>query len=45
MKTFLKNYENKYGYTPTYEELFSLYQQGYLQLTDEQENELLKHFN
>ncbi len=42
LKTLLENYQNEYGYIPTYHELFDLYQQGYLSLTDEQENELLK---
>jgi len=41
LKTLLENYQNEYGYIPTYHELFGLYQQGYLLLTDEQENELL----
>jgi hypothetical protein len=41
MKTLLENFKKEHGYTPTYHELFDLYQQGYLSLTDKQENELL----
>lgn len=41
MKELIENYQNEYGYTPTYYELFELHQQGYLSLTDKQENELL----
>lgn len=45
LKTLLENYQNEYGYMPTYHELFELYQQGYLLLSDEQENELLSLTN
>lgn len=40
-----KKYLKTYGYSPTDEEIFALYSQGALLLTDKQENELLKYFN
>jgi hypothetical protein len=39
-----KDYQKKYGYMPTDYELLSLYQQGYLTLTDKQENEVIQYF-
>lgn len=41
MKKLLKDYQKKYGYIPSYNELIELYRQGQLILTDKQENELL----
>ena len=44
MKSILKNYEKKHGYTPSIFELFKLYTNGGINLTDNQENELLTEF-
>lgn len=44
MQTLLKEYANKYGYTPTMQELYSLYSSGSINLTGKQENELLAYF-
>jgi hypothetical protein len=44
MKTFIKNYIKKYGYKPSVFELFNLYNQGELILTDSEENNLIKEF-
>ena len=41
MKNLIKQYKDKFGYEPSVGELFSQYTSGSLQLTDEQENELL----
>lgn len=41
MKNLIKQYQDKYGYTPSIGELYSQYTSGSLQLTDEQENELI----
>ena len=45
MKSIIKKYQKKYGYKPTVLELYNLYQQGYLILTDKEENELIKTIN
>ena len=45
MKSIIKKYIKKYGYKPTVLELYYLYQQGYLILTDKEENELIKTIN
>lgn len=44
MKTIINNYVEKYGYTPTIFELFNLYSQGNLYLSNIQENELKLEF-
>lgn len=44
MRKIIKDYQKKYGYTPSAWELHSLYTQGELILTDKQENELLEYF-
>ena len=44
MKSFIKQYIKKYGYKPTILELFNLYANGSLNLTDKQENEFIKLF-
>tara|TARA_R100000231_G_scaffold73798_1_gene57797 strand:+ start:179 stop:430 length:252 start_codon:yes stop_codon:yes gene_type:complete len=44
MKTIIKNYKEKFGYTPTIYELHSLFTQGMLTLSDEEENTLIKEF-
>jgi hypothetical protein len=44
MKKFIKNYVEKFGYKPTIFELFNVYNQGVLILTDEEENSLLLLF-
>jgi len=44
MKKFIENYIKKFGYKPTIFELFSLYTQGVLILTDKEENSLLLEF-
>lgn len=41
MKNFIKQYKDKYGYEPSIGELYSQYTSGSLQLTDEQEDELI----
>jgi hypothetical protein len=45
MKSLISRYEKKFGYKPTIGELYSLYTQGVLILTDEEENALLKKLN
>lgn len=42
MNNYIKKYEKKHGYKPTVQELYSLYTQGGLVLSDKEENELLK---
>ena len=44
MKTIIEKYEKKYGYMPTIKELYNLYTQGELRLTDDEENTLIKEF-
>jgi hypothetical protein len=45
MDSIRKNWLKQYGYTPTDNEILSLYRSGGLTLTDKQENDLTKHFN
>ena len=45
MKSIIKKYEKKYGYKPTVLEIYNLYKQGYLILTDKEENELINTIN
>jgi len=45
MITIIEKYEKKYGYMPTIKELYNLYIQGELRLTDHEENTLIKEFN
>jgi len=44
MKTIIKTWIKKYGYSPSVHELYTLYTRGFLPLTDKQENELLQYF-
>ncbi len=44
MKSILKKYKKKFGYTPTIYELMNLYSKGLLVLSDKNENELKKEF-
>lgn len=44
MKTIIKKYIKKFGYTPTIYELYNLYIQGALKLSDNQENTLIIEF-
>jgi hypothetical protein len=44
MSAIIKRYEKKYGYRPTIFELHNLYTQGYLNLSDIEENQLLREF-
>lgn len=41
MKEIIEQYKNKFGYTPSIGELYSQYTNGELDLTDEQEDELI----
>ena len=41
MKELIKQYQDKFGYTPSIGELYSQYSSGELELTDEQEDELI----
>ena len=45
MQDIKKEYLKKYGYTPTDNEIYILYSNGELRLTDKQENEIIKYFN
>ncbi len=45
MQKLIATYEKQYGYKPSVQELYSLYTQGELMLTDEQEDELLSKLN
>lgn len=45
MQKLIATYEKQYGYKPSVQELYSLYAQGELILTDEQEDELLSKLN
>lgn len=42
MKDIIKQYSEKFGYTPSIGELYSQYTSGELELTDEQEDELIE---
>ena len=44
MKTIIKKYIKKFGYTPTIHELHNLHSKGLLILSDKDENELKKEF-
>ena len=44
MKTIIKRYEEKFGYTPTIYELHNLYTRGVLRLSDNEENALIIEF-
>jgi hypothetical protein len=44
MKTIIKKWKQKYGYEPSIIEIYNYYTQGYLILTDKQENEILKAY-
>ena len=44
MKAIVKKYVEKYGYTPTIFELFNLYSQGCLILSNSEENALKIEF-
>ena len=41
MKDLVKQYQDKFGYVPSIGELYSQYSGGELELTDEQEDELI----
>lgn len=41
MNELIKQYQDKFGYTPSMGELYSQYTSGELELTDEQEDELI----
>ncbi len=45
METIIKNYKEKFGYNPSIFELFNLYIQGFLKLSDNEENILIEEFN
>lgn len=45
MQSIKKDFLKIYGYNPTDSEILSNYLQGYLNLTDKQENEIVKYFN
>lgn len=45
MKTIIKKYIKKYGYTPSILELHNLYTRGILRLSDSEENTLIKQYN
>lgn len=45
MKSIISKYKKVYGYEPTINELYSLYTQGSLVLSDKEENALLKAVN
>lgn len=44
MKTIIKKYKKKFGYSPSIYELINLYSKGLLILSDREENELKKEF-
>lgn len=44
METIIKKYTEKFGYTPNILELYNLYTQGELILTDSEENALIIEF-
>lgn len=41
LTTFLRHYQEQYGYVPTNYELVDLYRQGHLLLTDSQEDAII----
>ena len=42
MKTLIKKFKKQFGYTPTNNEIISLYYQGALILTDKEEDAILE---
>ena len=42
METLIKKLTKQFGYTPSNNEIISLYYQGSLYLTDKEENEIIK---
>ena len=42
MKELIKQYQDRFGYVPSIGELYSQYSSGELELTDEQEDELIQ---
>ena len=44
METIIKKYVAKFGYTPSVSELYNLYTQGELILSDNEENSLIIEF-
>tara|TARA_R110000803_G_C11849113_1_gene305626 strand:+ start:460 stop:609 length:150 start_codon:yes stop_codon:yes gene_type:complete len=44
MKSIIKKYKKKFGYSPTINELINLHSKGLLILSDKDENELKKEF-
>tara|TARA_B110000858_G_scaffold150622_1_gene171436 strand:+ start:29 stop:187 length:159 start_codon:yes stop_codon:yes gene_type:complete len=44
MKAIIKKFVKKFGYTPTLYELYQLYMQGVLNLSDNEENTLIIQF-
>lgn len=44
MNTIKEKWVKKYGYKPTENEILYAYQCGNIELTDEEENKLIKHF-
>ena len=44
MKTIIKKYVEKFGYNPSVSELYNLYTQGALRLSDKEENSLKIEF-
>ena len=44
MKSIIKKYKKKFGYSPSVYELMNLYSKGLLILSDKDENELKKEF-
>ena len=44
MKEIIKKYIKKFGYKPTSFELYSLYKEGQLSLSDSEENILIKEY-
>jgi len=45
MEQLKKEWEKLHGYTPTDQEILDAYFNGYLMVTDEQENEIKNLFN
>jgi hypothetical protein len=45
MQNIKKQYQKLFGYMPTDQEILSLYLQGDLIVTDNQEDQIIKYFN
>tara|TARA_R110001599_G_scaffold353753_1_gene596343 strand:- start:1875 stop:2033 length:159 start_codon:yes stop_codon:yes gene_type:complete len=45
MKKYIKKYEEKFGYTPSVSELYNLHTKGFLSLSDNEENTLIKEYH